>query len=248
MVRSNTIGDFVTQLAPVGLAASSLCPAYGMAELGLAATITTPGEGVTRIELDVAELADGVASEVPEGTGMSLLASGTPLDGYRVSIDGSGDVGPIRIHGPSIGRNGQTGESLAGPDGGLATGDIGFVRDGRLVVCGRSDDYLVVNGRNHYCPEIESQVGRTVGIREGRVTIAGAPSGDWLVAAEVDRGDLLVGDERTRLERAVQGQVIAMCGARPTELRLLGPGALPMTSSGKLQRHETLGRWVRGTL
>ena len=248
VVRSNTIGDVVTQLAPIGLAASSMCPAYGMAELGLAATITTPGEGVTRIELDVAELADGVASDVPEGTGVALLASGTPLDGYRVSIDGSGDVGPIRIHGPSIGRNGETGESLAGPDGGLVTGDIGFVRDGRLVVCGRSDDYLVVNGRNHYCPEIESHVGRTVGIREGRVTIAGAPSGDWLVAAEVDRAELLDGSHRGRLEREVRARVIAACGSRPTELRLLGPGSLPMTSSGKLQRHETVGRWIRGDL
>ncbi|CAN0505391.1 unnamed protein product, partial [Laminaria digitata] len=40
----------------------------------------------------------------------------------------------------------------------LRTGDLGFLWDGELYICGRIKDLVIVRGRNHYPQDIEKSV------------------------------------------------------------------------------------------
>lgn len=41
------------------------------------------------------------------------------------------------------------------PDGYLKTGDLGFLWEGELYICGRIKDLVIVRGRNHYPQDVE---------------------------------------------------------------------------------------------
>ena len=76
-----------------------------------------------------------------------------------------GRVGEIWVAGPSVAQGywgrpaqaaGTFGARLADGSGPfLRTGDLGFRRDGHLVVTGRIKDLMIVRGRNHYPQDLE---------------------------------------------------------------------------------------------
>jgi acyl-CoA synthetase (AMP-forming)/AMP-acid ligase II len=46
----------------------------------------------------------------------------------------------------------------------------------------------------------------------------------------------------------IRGAILAHTGIRPHTVRLLAPGTIPRTSSGKLRRNEALSRFLAGEL
>src|SRR5690606_39592113 len=65
-----------------------------------------------------------------------------------------------------------TAESFAG--GWLRTGDLGFLRDGRLCVSGRAKDVLFVNGRTFHAPDMEDVAAATPGVPAGTTVVVGS--------------------------------------------------------------------------
>lgn len=250
IVRSTTLALVEEVLGPMGLAAGALCPAYGMAELGLAACMAPPGERWTQRSFDGQALADGRCEPPQSGVASyDLVSSGVPLRGYEVVSRGAdGEIAPLAIGAPTIGEDAATGQSLAGPDGRLDAGDLGCIEDGQVYVCGRRDDYLVVHGRNLYAPSIESAVGAVVGVRSGRVTAVGSPDGAWVIVVEADQRDRAERGAIRTIRAGVRRASVAASGVAPDEVLVLARGALPLTSSGKLQRHEVRKRWLTGRL
>ena len=53
------------------------------------------------------------------------------------------------------------------PDGWLDTGDLGYLLDGEVVVCGRVKDVIIMGGRNIYPTDIERIAERSTGVRAG---------------------------------------------------------------------------------
>ena len=51
----------------------------------------------------------------------------------------------------------------------LRSGDLGFLHDGELYVCGRLKDMLIVRGLNYYPQDIEALVEEDTRIRKGCV-------------------------------------------------------------------------------
>ena len=47
---------------------------------------------------------------------------------------------------------------LAGEEGYLRTGDLGFIHNGELFICGRKKDLIIIRGRNHYPQVVASLV------------------------------------------------------------------------------------------
>jgi len=80
----------------------------------------------------------------------------------------------------------RTREAFAGPF--LRTGDLGFLKDGYVYICGRSKEVVIVNGRNYYPQDMEWEASKIAGVRKGNVVAFGArdPSG-----VERDRARLL---------------------------------------------------------
>jgi len=137
-----------------------------------------------------------------------------------------------------------TNEALV--DGWLDTGDLGFVRQGELFVCGRSKDVVIIRGANHAPSTFEECLDGVEGVRAGcAVAVGHRPTGDeesLLLLVETTCES--TSDLAERIARIVTERT----GIRPGEVVLLAPGTLPRTSSGKLRRRESLRRHLAGEL
>jgi acyl-CoA synthetase (AMP-forming)/AMP-acid ligase II len=161
-----------------------------------------------------------------------------------------GFVGRIFVKGPNImngyfGRTDLTDQALH--DGWLDTGDLGFLHDGELVVCGRHKDLVIVRGSNHAPQDFEVALEGLDGVRSGCVVAVGfVPDGHddealaMLVETDPDASPTLAQDIASRVEEVTR--------IRPAHVELLAPGTLPRTSSGKMRRREALTQWLTGTL
>ena len=63
-------------------------------------------------------------------------------------------------------------------DGWLRTGDLGYLADGELYVCGRVKDLIIANGRKIHPQDLEWGVDELSGIRRGRTVAFGTSDDD----------------------------------------------------------------------
>ena len=125
----------------------------------------------------------------------------------------------------------------------LRTGDSGFISEGELFVIGRIKDLLIVRGRNHSPDDIEATIQE---ITKGRcVAIAvpedGGVGGEKLVTiVEVKRRgskeDLM--ERLGMVKREVTAAISTSHGLSVSDLVMVSPGAIPITTSGKVRRAE----------
>jgi acyl-CoA synthetase (AMP-forming)/AMP-acid ligase II len=117
-------------------------------------------------------------------------------------------------------------------------------------VHGRAKDVVIVRGANHAPDEFEAALAGVAGVRPGCAVALG------FVPPDGDGEALLVLVERAR-ETELDDAAIATASARailertglaPHTVRVLAPGTLPRTSSGKLRRQEALRRFTAGVL
>jgi fatty-acyl-CoA synthase len=255
-VSAEAMRRFAARFARWGFDPGSLVPVYGLAEATLGLTFAAPGRPLAGRLVDPARLArDGLAAPGRR----EVVSVGTPLPGVEVEVRDArgrslpeGRLGRIFARGPSLMREylgdpAATARALAG--GWLDTGDLGFVADGELHVHGRAKDVVVVRGANHAPDEFEAAVAGVPGVRPGCVVAAGFAPGD------ADGEALLVLLERRRgarddaaIEAAARRAVLERTGISPHTVRVLAPGTLPRTSSGKLRRQEALRRFLAGSL
>ncbi|ALG73695.1 hypothetical protein VY88_23145 [Azospirillum thiophilum] len=254
-IRPDTLARFAERFAPAGFDRRSYFACYGLAEATLFVTGGRRGEGITLAPFDGPALAANRAVPAAAGAAATVLAGCghvqpdhpvrlvDPASGAEV---GEGTVGEIWAGGPSIAdgywSNAEaTARSFVERDGivWLRTGDLGFLKDGELFVTGRLKDMLIVRGQNIYPQDLERSVEEEVEVvRKGRVA-AFAVEQDGRegigIAAEIGRTVLkLVTPEA--LCGAIAAAVADACQEAPALVALLEPGALPKTSSGKLQR------------
>jgi fatty-acyl-CoA synthase len=224
-----------------GFDAAAFTPVYGLAEASLAVTFKPAGSMFRVAELDDKE----------------LVSTGRPLAGVEVEIRGEDarslsedQVGHIFVRGPSVmagyyGRADLTGQVLH--DGWLDCGDLGFVHDGELFVCGRSSETIIIRGANHAPQDFEVALDGLAGVRTGCAVAFGYRPADaddealaMLVETTAGAPDGLAVD--------VAARVLARTGIAVGHVELLAPGTLPRTSSGKLRRLEARTQWLAGTL
>jgi acyl-CoA synthetase (AMP-forming)/AMP-acid ligase II len=245
---------FAERFGPYGFDPRALVPAYGLAEASLAVTFAPSRTSLRTVHVDAHALAsDG---EVRPGE-RALVSVGRPVPGAEVEVrDDAGEVVPegrvgrIHVRGPSVmvGYLGQPDATRAAiVDGWLDSGDLGFVEDGELVVCGRAKDVIILRGANHVPQEFEDALDGLDGVRPGCAVALGAiPPGaegeELVLLVELAPGAPLDLTDRVRT------RVLERTGIRPHRVDLLVPGTLPRTSSGKLRRRESLRRWQTGTL
>jgi fatty-acyl-CoA synthase len=256
-VSPEAMRRFAARFAPFGFDPGALVPVYGLAEAALAVTFRRPGAPLAGRRIDPARLAlDGVVAE----GGREVIPVGAPLPGVEVALRGPGGrsagegrLGRIFVRGPSLMREylGDPAATARALEGGwLDTGDLGFVLEGELFVHGRAKDVVVVRGANHAPDEFEGALAGVPGVRAGCAVAAGyVPEGGegeaLLLLVERARG---AGAPEADLEAAVRRAVLERTGIAPHAVRVLAPGTLPRTSSGKLRRGEALRRFLAGTL
>jgi|CZKU01.1.fsa_nt_gi fatty-acyl-CoA synthase len=270
-IRPETLEGFASTFSMIGFRKEALLPSYGMAESALAVAFTELGEGVKTLAVNGPQLWEqgrvAVVSE-DDDHAVRLVSCGREFPEHTIRVfdpdDASserplpeGVVGELRVGGPSLMRSywedaERTRDSFAG--GLLKTGDLGFIEGGHVFVCGRSKELVIVNGRNYYPQDMEWEASKVAGVRRGNVVAFGArdPSGverdreRVVLAFEVQEPERM--GQTTSLVGEVRRAVQEGMGLTLDDVIPLPPGALPKTSSGKLQRAKTRELYETGEL
>ena len=263
-IDETAVKTFTDAGARFKMPAECVFPAYGMAEATLAVSFAPLFTGLTLdyVEADALE-ADNRAVPVPPGDARrgtddvrSFAVLGHPLDGLEAEIvDGQGnrlgerEVGEIRLRGEAVTPGYLT---VDGPvetqdaEGWLATGDLGYLVDGQIVICGRRKDVIIMGGRNIYPTDIERAATSVDGVRAGNAVAvrldAGTRRERFAVVLESKRaGD----DEAERvLVKEVVSRVRDAVDLRPFAVVVLPSGSLPKTPSGKVKRAATAAQFA----
>jgi len=258
-IDPTAMARFLAVGARHGLEPSIVTCAYGLAEATLAVTVSTPGTGLRVDVVDPTALETRSVAVPPSGggAGRPLARLGKPVPGARLRIVdrvsgrqlGERRVGQIEVAGASV-VGGYWGAPTAGVAGWLRTGDLGYLAEGDLVVCGRESDLLFAAGRNVFPQDAEAAASTVPAARAGNVVAFGVPgtgAGDRLVVAVESRAwsDVAAADA---LRAAVTAAVVAEVGLTPRAVAVLPPGRLCKTSSGKPRRAEMRRRYLAGEL
>ena len=260
-IDPDSMHRFTAAATPHGFDARALYAGYGMAEATVAVSFGAPGGGFDADTVDGATLeVEGVAAPVAgdHPAARRLARCGTPIRNMEVRIcdpqTGSPRhdraVGEIELRGPSVVpgyfRRPDATAAAFRAEGWLRTGDLGYLVDGELVVCGRLKDMIIVGGRNVFPEDLERPVQQVAGVRAGNVIafgVSGGRRGDAVVVvAELKSGD------PAAVRDAIARVIRDTAGVRPDDVVLLAPGTLPKTSSGKLRRGVCRARYQAAEL
>lgn len=231
-VRGTTLRAFEEAAGPEGLAPTALCPAYGMAEATLAVTMVPPTETWSSRWVDGDALGDGAWQRADAGTGIEVVSNGVCLDGMDVRVDGRG-VGELQVAGPSIFDRYLGATRQLVDDRWIHTADLGAVEDGETFVLGRSDDVILIGGRNYYATDLEAAVDDAA-IRSGNAVAVPSSDGRYALLAEPAR-DVGPSEARAACARIRRTQVRRV-GTAPTAIVFVERGTILKTSSGKVRR------------
>jgi acyl-CoA synthetase (AMP-forming)/AMP-acid ligase II len=259
-VNPETLRRFAEAFAGCGFDPRSFYPCYGLAEATLVVTA-----GRRRLPQQVArfaalQLAQNQAVAVEgEDASRALTGCGGAPSGLTVKIVDptaleelpAGRVGEVWVSGASVAtgywnRPDATEEvfhahtnSGAGPY--LRTGDLGFMQNGELFICGRIKELIIVGGSNHYPQDIERTVeARVPLLRPGTVAAFSIElEGEEKVVVLVETASQAL--ERSGLTAEALMTVVRECVFTEHRLpvhavELVRPGSIPKTSSGKLER------------
>ena len=226
-------------LGPFGFTRETLTPAYGLAEGTLAVTMKHHGQTPRSVWIDRERAYRGELSLVDAQAdgAAAMVACGPPMRGVSVRTD-EPNLGRIRLSSTSLADgylNAPERTAAAFVDGEFHTEDLGFIHQNELFVLGRTDDVLVIAGRNVHARDIEREIELHDGVRPGcsalidcrvdgdsRVVLVAEPSG---TGAALDQ---LAGD--------MAQTAFTAGGLRVSECVFVRPGQLPKTPSGKIQR------------
>lgn len=275
-VNPTTLNRFTDRFAAFNLDKRVIQPSYGLAEATLYVATCRPGSPPDIVDFEPDELSEGTATRSPDGGGTPLVGYDTPLSAITPLVRvvdpqtrterPEGTTGEVWVHGDNVGmgywqRPDDSDRvfraTLADPSAGtpegpwLRTGDLGFVSEGQLFIVGRIKDLLIVYGRNHAPDDIEATISE---ITRGRVAAIGMPFDgvEQLVAiAEVkvragggDGAD--PADQLGAIAREITAAVSNAHGLTVADLVLVGPGSIPITTSGKVRRQSCAQLYRQG--
>lgn len=263
-VRVDTMLAFAEHFGDAGFDAASLFPCYGLAEATLLVTGGPRGSGLTTVEVDPTALAKGRVEPVPSG-GRRLVASGELNDAYEFVLADpdtlsplpAGQVGEICLRGDSVGARywdapeatAETfGATVPGHTGNfLRTGDLGFVHEGQLYVTGRRKDLIIIDGYNHYPSDLEATaMDSHPALRPDRCAafqVLDHDDPELVLVAELNRDHPADAATRAEITTAVRTAIGEHHGLRLTDVVLITPGSIPLTSSGKVRRYAVRDRY-----
>ena len=220
-------------------------PAFGMAEVAIAGTFPEPMSGLRTDPVDLRVLeaeryAAPVDATAPGARSLAIL--GRPVLGLEIRVVDpiTGDelkdreVGELEIRGTSVTpgyykRPDANAELFH--DGWLRTGDLAYLLDGEMVMCGRIKDMIIVGGRNVFPEDVERALADVDGVRAGNVIafgIDGHQGKEGLVVVAESKGD-----DHAEVRRSVAQRVRDAIGLPAKEIVLVEPGSLPEDELGQ---------------
>jgi thioester reductase-like protein len=265
-IRPSTFRGFLERFAKYGLSPSAHIAAYGLAENTLA--VSSSGRRSITISRKSFHARTVViaAENTPPDQQLELVSCGKPLDGVRVRIVdpgtgvavGDGGIGEIWVAGQSTCQEYWNkpelsehvfGNSIADESNDaysyLRTGDLGFLAEGELFVCGRLKDIIILRGQNYYPEDLEAAVEKSSEkIQLGSVAAFRGPDGEERLIVVVGLRDAADRPHPDEISRSLRAHGYP----GPHTIVLVRRQAIKRTTSGKTARSLTRDKWLNGGL
>jgi fatty-acyl-CoA synthase len=270
-VDPDAVEEFVAAAVPFGFQPGGVFPAFGMAEVAIGGAFPPRHRGMRVDSVDRAVLErDRIAkplllSEAEEELyvrRLPLLGAAVPglemkvVDPETYEELPERHVGELLLRGTSVTpgyyRRPDATAALFRRGGWLCTGDLAYLLEGELVMCGRIKDVIIVGGRNVFPEDIERACAALDGVRAGNVIAFGVEGYKGketvVVVAEVRMNELAEDGALDTVRHAIHHRTLQVCGLPPRDVMLVKPGTLPKTSSGKLQRAKCREQYLEEQL
>jgi fatty-acyl-CoA synthase len=264
MVRADVLKQFSDTLSISGFDQNAFMPSYGMAESTLAVSFSDVSQPIRIDTIDkftfkLSGRAVPALETQDKDAVRSFVVCGKPLPGHEMVVrDETGsvlrdrEIGHIFVKGPSLMsgyyHNAEATDAVIAADGFLATGDMGYMLDGEIVITGRAKDLILHNGRNIWPQDIEWAAEQVEPLKSGDVAafaVEGDDGQDNVVVLVQCR--VTTDAEIEKLRREVSAVVHHSAGVECAVV-LVPPKSLPFTSSGKLSRAGAKQKYVSGEL
>lgn len=252
--------EFLTELQPFGLRQQTMFTVYGLAEASLAVTFPSVGEPLSAVHVNRNNLIVNEQVQYIDHTddnSVTFVELGKPLRHVSVRIVddekqevAENTVGHIEIKGKNVTKgyyqNEEATKACISEDGWLHTGDLGFVREGKLVVTGRAKDIIFVNGQNFYAHDLERLAEQVKPIEIGKVCAFGVFSEtlgrDEVIFCVVEKKNDM--NSFIALSNKLKEHIVSKTGVMIDYV--IPVKQIPKTSSGKLQRFKLAKAYSSG--
>ncbi len=259
-VRHATFERFWRRFSAYGLSKSVFMVGYGMAENVMTITQTRSDRlRVEWIERDELQAAGRAVPATPESAGaIPVVSNGPPLNGTEIRIiDAQGVTLPERHLGEILVRSGHMMSgyyrlpelsAVVLRDGWMHSGDLGFLADGELFICGRKKDLIIVAGHNLHAEEVEVLTESVAGIQPGRAVAFGVMDERLGTERPVVVCELqpdITGDDTRRVDRELRQLVLQQLDVALGDVQFVTKGWIIKTSSGKLARAANRDKYLQ---
>ena len=255
-IKPATYRKFKEKFKPYGLKSNCFFGAYGLAEFTLAVT----NYGRKSYFFDTALLNKNQAKIIDRKDeqilSTELMSCGKALFDTDIKIVDTdeiktelkeGKIGEIWLDGASkcLGywkrdeltkdtfRNEITGDKNGNEY--LRTGDLGFIYEGELFVCGRLKDLIIIRGSNYYPQDIESIVEEDNMVRNG-CTVS------FTVGAEESKSVVVIAGLKSKSKTpdpsVIYRKINQLLGIAISEIVFVPARTISKTSSGKVKRYD----------
>ena len=262
-VHGSTVRRFNERFAAFNLPDTAMRPSYGLAEATVYVVGSPGGRPSTSVRFDSDKLAAAQAVETDDESGIEMIGCGGArsttvriVDPETFEEKPDGQIGEIWALGEHISagywRNPELtarlfGQRVVNPTPGtpegpwLRTGDLGVIHGGEIFIIGRIKDLLIVDGRNHYPDDIEATIQEITGGRVAAISVVDDVSEQLVAIAELKKQiDEALLDS---VKQEVTAAVSMTHSVRVSDLVLVAPGSLPVTTSGKVRRSACAERY-----
>lgn len=261
-IQADTLRMFLARFSKHGFRESSFVPSYGMAESTLAIAFSTgiPTDKVKANELWEQGRAVPVDASDSKDNTLEIVGCGGHFEGHEIEIRHQETretlperaVGEIVIRGQSVTsgyfEDAEKTRETFEPDGFLKTGDLGYLADGQVFICGRKKDVIIINGKNYYPQDLEWAVHTLEGVRTGNVVAfaSGKPGLDREAVVVV--AEAKTADGHAELAARIKAEIQRAVSLAVDDVVIAEAGTIPKTSSGKVQRAKARALYEAGEL
>jgi fatty-acyl-CoA synthase len=260
-VRREDLWAFSERFAVYGMQNLALRVGYGMAECVLGVSRTPLGSQPKVDWVDQqALLTDGkaISCEPNVPNAKVIVSCGRPHPMVEMEIVAETGlplperkVGEIRIQSTTLFSGYYLQPELTQSvliDGWFYTGDLGYLSEGELYVCGRKKDVIITFGRNIYPEDIEGIAGSFPEVRRGRVVAFGVSNGEAGTEKIVLLCELRNDSEGVdfQLVNSIRKRVWQSLDVYISQVGFVERGWVVKTSSGKIARSANKEKYLAG--
>lgn len=259
-INTKLCDEFLINMGRHKMKKNVMVPAYGLAEGTVAVACSPVGENYGQCYIDRSSLIIGqkikYLANQEDFRAVSFVDLGYAFEDVSIRICdeenivlGEDYIGNIQIKGKSVTvgyyNDEEATNAIFKEDRWLITGDIGFIKNNRLVVTGRKKDIIFLYGQNYYPHDIERVAEEVEGVEIGKIVVCG------VFNKELGREEVVVFvlykknlEEFSKLALCIKKHINEQMGLK---IKAVIPvKKFLKTTSGKVQRYKFAEKYMMG--